>query len=115
MAALAQPYPITLPPPGEKPVDIETVAASPLKLIPAKGSAAALAATAASIPSGDLKPGVIGRKRKLNADGSVDLTGDADGAKRGPKGRRGGPNKPNLAALGLHEHMVDGKWHCANW
>lgn len=116
---LSQPYPIVMPTPLEKPADLETFTSSPLRLVPVKSANA-------NVPPA--YPGVAGdkagRKRKFNADGTVDMSGNVTpgekgspapgdgGSKRGPKARKIGKN---LEALGLHEHIINGEWHCANW
>lgn len=83
-----------------KPANLETVSNSPLKLVPAKDkatNAGGLAATAAA-----------NRYRKGLAQGDS----AADVLTPPP---RPPPPKIDPVPLGLHEHIIDGQWYCANW
>ncbi|KAG0664242.1 SWI/SNF chromatin-remodeling complex subunit [Rhodotorula mucilaginosa] len=82
-----------------KPANLETVSNSPLKLVPAKDkatNAGGLAATAAA-----------NRYRKGLAQGDS----AADVLTPPP---RPPPPKIDPVPLGLHEHIIDGQWYCAN-
>lgn len=116
-------FPIEPPAPLPKPANLDSPADSPLKLATLKQNLAPVASEA-SRPF--LKPG---KRLRQTTDGSF-LPFDspsgsatpADGtptATPGPEapGKRGRKKmkQVNPAEFGLHEHMINGKWHCANW
>ncbi|GAA5904355.1 hypothetical protein JCM6882_003204 [Rhodosporidiobolus microsporus] len=96
---LNEPYPVVGKPVPPKPADLDTNDASPLKLLLSKdkahGSNALLAAAAANRAKG----GVPGLESPVKG-GAI--------RKKPPVIR------PNPEELGLHEHIVDGQWFCAN-
>ncbi|BGP36810.1 SWI/SNF chromatin-remodeling complex subunit [Rhodotorula kratochvilovae] len=99
---LSLPYPIVAKAVAPKPADLETNSASPLKLLLTKdkaGGAGGLAATAAA------------NRYKKGQEGAAG--GLESPVKQAPVKKRL-PGRPNLEALGLHEHIVDGQWFCAN-
>jgi SWI/SNF-related matrix-associated actin-dependent regulator of chromatin subfamily B protein 1 len=131
MPEMSYPYPVVLPTPTEKPPNLETVASSPLKLVPAKGTVI--------VPTGPdpVRPGGSRLKRlKQNGDGSFVAdapSGSVTPAEGSPfpgvaveelPSKKVGVSKAkkvipvikvNLEELGLHEHIINGAWHCANW
>lgn len=132
MPELSHPYPIALPPPTAKPTDLETVPSSPLKLVPTQGSVLVPVAAEA------LKAGGSRLKRlKQNPDGTFapfdSTSGSATPGDATPHGatpvpeplkkvakpkapkKAAGLSSANLEALGLHPHLIEGAWHCANW
>lgn len=103
--ALSLPFPLVPKAVPPKPADLETNLNSPLKLVLAKdkaggGGAGGLAATAAA------------NRFKKAQEGPAGLESPR---KVGPGKKRPQPVVPDAASLGLHEHIVDGQWFCANW
>ncbi|GAA5864456.1 hypothetical protein JCM3774_005133 [Rhodotorula dairenensis] len=98
---LSLPYPLEAKPFPPKPANVQTVSNSPLKLVPTKekaSGAGGLAATAAA-----------NRYRKGLAHGDA-----ATDTMTPPPPPRPPPPKIDPATLGLHEHVIDGQWYCAN-
>ncbi|GAA5994848.1 uncharacterized protein JCM10292_004388 [Rhodotorula paludigena] len=93
---LSLPFPIVPRPVPPKPADLETSMASPLRLLLSKdkaGGAGGLAAAAAA-----------NRYKK----GQEAFFGDS------PNKKKRLPGRVDPASVGLHEHIIDGKWFCAN-
>lgn len=115
---MSLPYEIVPPVQIAKPHNLETVAASPLKLVPVVAHPPPAPETS--------KPAInnANRFKKKNADGTY---GDPPSGSVTPAGASPFPGESaaatskqrkaavNLEELGLHEHMIHGKWHCANW
>jgi len=106
MAELSLPFPLVADEVPKKPVNLDPVAASPLRLMLAKpAGVAAAAANPAHVQV------TIGGRFKRKAEAQADATHHAavdHSAKKKLK-------SVDPAAYGLHEHMVDGAWHCARW
>ncbi|GAA5823629.1 hypothetical protein JCM3770_000703 [Rhodotorula araucariae] len=99
---LSLPYPIVAKAVPPKPANLETNSASPLKLLLTKdklGGAGGLAVVAAA---NRYKKGQEGTMGGLESPG-----------KQAPVKKRL-PGRPNPEALGLHDHIIDGLWFCAN-
>lgn len=88
-----------------KPADLETNSASPLKLLLTKDKASGaggLAATAAANRFKKAQEGAVGGA-------------ESPAKPRFDKKRPVVKPLPSLEELGLHEHIIDGQWFCANW
>ncbi|SCV68409.1 BQ2448_530 [Microbotryum intermedium] len=111
MGEIGMPYPIVAPSSIEKPPDLETHAASPLKLIHTKGQPGLGHVVDGKANKNQLKRSLGDGLGYLAAgDASAQTQGDANKRPAGPgRGRR-----TNLEALGLHPHIIDGAWYCAN-
>ncbi|GAA5834515.1 hypothetical protein JCM9279_004339 [Rhodotorula babjevae] len=101
---LSLPFPIVPKAVPPKPADLETNSMSPLKLLLTKDKASGaggLAATAAA-------------NRFKKAQEGAAAAGDSPAKPRGDKKRLVVKPLPSLEELGLHEHIIDGQWFCAN-
>lgn len=106
VAELHQPFPLVADEVPVKPAHLEPVGASPLRLVLAKppGAPSALAnLTHVAAPHA----GRFKRKADVQAEVAQATAGEVVNKK---KARSTDP-----AALGLHDHIVDGAWHCARW
>ncbi|GAA6001708.1 hypothetical protein JCM10207_002277 [Rhodosporidiobolus poonsookiae] len=99
---LNEPFPIVGKAVPPKPADLETSDANPLQLLPAKDKGGAAGALAAAAAANRFKRG------------AGDVAGDA--LARGAMASRKKPPviHANPEELGLHEHIIDGHWFCAN-
>ncbi|GAA6035788.1 hypothetical protein NBRC10512_006089 [Rhodotorula toruloides] len=93
---LSLPYPLVAKAYPPKPVNVETSTASPLKMLPTKDKAAGVGGLAATAAANRFKKGQAG-----------------DGTESPAKKKRL-PGRVDPEALGLHEHIIEGKWYCAN-
>ncbi|GAA5908806.1 hypothetical protein JCM8208_006794 [Rhodotorula glutinis] len=101
---LSLPFPIVPKPVPPKPADLETNSTSPLKLLLTKdkaGGAGGLAATAAANRF---------KKAQEGAAGGAESPAKPRVDKKRPVVKP----LPSLEELGLHEHIIDGQWFCAN-
>jgi hypothetical protein len=121
---MSRPYPIVPPIVHAKPPDLDTVAASPLKLVPSKPT------PSGPSPAETPRPGTRLFKKLVRGDNGSFSSMEGDTPSKGSepesstKGVRGSPSKAKKAALvqqglaeslGLHQHNIDGAWFCANW
>lgn len=97
---LALPFPLETKEAPKKPANLETVSNSPLKLVASKEKSTAA--------GGLVGAAAVNRYRKALVDGG--FAGDAVAPPPRPP-----PPKIDPASIGLHEHIIDGQWYCANW
>ncbi|GAA5980031.1 hypothetical protein JCM10908_001505 [Rhodotorula pacifica] len=97
---LSLPFLLETKPYPPKPANVETVTNSPLKLVPTKEKAANAGGMAATAAANRYRKGLAQSDQPA---GEVQAP-----APRPP------PPKIDPATLGLHEHVIDGQWYCAN-
>ncbi len=107
VAELSQPFPLVAEDVPNKPAGLEPVGASPLRLVLAKAPGQQPTATPAHVPVPHA--GRFKRKADVQAEVAQAAAVAAEQAAR----KKLKPVDP--AAYGLHEHIVDGAWHCARW
>ncbi|GAA5832924.1 hypothetical protein JCM11251_000532 [Rhodosporidiobolus azoricus] len=96
---LNEPYPVVGKPVPPKPADLDTNDASPLKLLLIKDRGGGSNAFVAAAAANRVKGGIPGLESPVKG-GTI--------RKKPPM------IKPNAEDLGLHDHIVDGQWFCAN-
>ncbi|GAA5869745.1 hypothetical protein JCM1840_000577 [Sporobolomyces johnsonii] len=117
MPELSLPYPIVGKPVPPKPANLESHEASPLKLLPPKDRAGGQPAGTQTLRGAALMNS-LNKKGRLEAASAGDAATNGASldspAKTGPPRRKPPVIKPSAEELGLHEHFINGKWHCAN-
>ncbi|GAA5857171.1 hypothetical protein JCM8547_009352 [Rhodosporidiobolus lusitaniae] len=123
---LNESYAIVGKPVPPKPADLDTNEANPLKLLLSKDRAGAAGGEgggggAVAASGRPLVGAAAANRARKEAAAAAAAAGGGGGAGESPvKGGAGGTRKkppvikPSAEELGLHEHIIDGQWFCAN-
>lgn len=120
MPEMSRPYPIVAPVVPPKPAHLQVATASPLRLIPVKAAVVGPPPTPIDVGRAGGSRLKRGRGGENGLAASLEGMGEASTSRATSPGGRPLVKKPpviklSLEELGLHEHMINGVWHCANW